>query len=113
MGNVLVVLGTFIVFLVFRENPFASAIIQVASGQRTITTGPYAVVRHPMYLGWLVTFLGIPLALGSWWTLLTIVPLTLLFAWRLLDEEMFLAQNMPEYVAYRNKVRYRLAPFIW
>jgi len=112
-GDLLVALGVLIVGLVFKQNPFASAIIEVGNGQKIISTGPYAVVRHPMYLGWLVTLLGIPLALGSWWALLTIIPLTLVIAWRLLDEEVFLEQSMPKYVAYRNKVRYRLVPFVW
>ena len=112
-GDVLVVLGFLIVFLVFKENAFASAIIEVGAGQKTITTGPYALVRHPMYLGWLGTYLGIPLALGSWWGMFTIITLTLLIAWRLLDEEKFLLSNMPDYADYRERVRYRLAPSIW
>jgi protein-S-isoprenylcysteine O-methyltransferase Ste14 len=112
-GNALIALGFFLVLLVFKENAFASATIEVRAEQKTITTGPYAVVRHPMYLGWLVTFLGIPLALGSWWALITLVPLALVIAWRLLDEELFLAKNLPDYAAYQRKVRHRLAPFIW
>ncbi len=112
-GDVLVALGVLTIGLVFKENPFASATIEVGAGQKIISTGPYAIVRHPMYLGWLVTFSGIPLALGSWWALLLIIPVSLLIAWRLLDEEMFLAKNMPDYVAYRKKVRYRLVPFVW
>jgi protein-S-isoprenylcysteine O-methyltransferase Ste14 len=113
VGDALVALGCVLVCLVFKENAFASANIEVRTEQKTVTTGPYAVVRHPMYLGWLVTFFGIPLGLGSWWALFTVVPLTLVIAWRLLDEEVFLAKNMPDYAAYQRKVRYRLAPFIW
>jgi protein-S-isoprenylcysteine O-methyltransferase Ste14 len=112
-GDMLVALGFLIVFFVFKENAFASKIIEIGAGQKTISTGPYAVVRHPMYLGWLVTSLGMPLALGSWWALLMIIPTTLTIVWRLLDEEIFLTRNMPDYAAYRNKVRYRLAPFVW
>ena len=66
-----------------------------------------------MYSGWLVTFTGVPLALGSWWGLFTIIPITLVIVWRLLDEEIFLAGNLPGYSAYQNRVRYRLVPFIW
>jgi protein-S-isoprenylcysteine O-methyltransferase Ste14 len=113
LGDALVALGTFLVLLVFKENAFASANIEIQTEQKTITTGPYAVVRHPMYLGWLITFFGIPIALGSWWALFTVVPLTLVIVWRLLDEEIFLAKNLADYLAYQEQVRYRLVPYVW
>jgi protein-S-isoprenylcysteine O-methyltransferase Ste14 len=112
-GDVLVALGFLIVFFVFKENTFASAIIEIGTGQKVISSGPYALVRHPMYIGWLVTFSGVPLALGSWWGLFTILPVTLVIVWRLLDEETFLAGNLPGYSEYQNRMRYRLVPFIW
>ena len=112
-GDVLVALGSLIGFFVFKENTFASAIIEIGTGQKVISSGPYALVRHPMYFGWLVTFSGVPLALGSWWGLFTIIPVTLVIVWRLLDEETFLAGNLPGYSEYQNRVRYRLVPFIW
>jgi len=112
-GDGLVALGFLIVFFVFKENTFASAIIEIGAGQKVISSGPYALVRHPMYIGWLVTFSGVPLALGSWWGLFTIIPITLVIVWRLLDEETFLAGNLPGYSEYQNRVRYRLVPFIW
>ena len=111
-GDVLVALGFLIVFFVFKENTFASAIIEIGTGQKVISSGPYALVRHPMYIGWLVTFSGVPLALGSWWGLFTILPVTLVIVWRLLDEETFLAGNLPGYSEYQNRVRHRLVPFI-
>jgi protein-S-isoprenylcysteine O-methyltransferase Ste14 len=112
-GDVLVALGFLIVFFVFKENSFASAIIEIGTGQKVISSGPYALVRHPMYFGWLVTFSGVPLALGSWWGLFTIISVALVIVWRLLDEETFLAGNLPGYSEYQNRVRYRLVPFIW
>ncbi len=112
-GDVLVALGFLIVFFVFRENTFASATIEVEAGQRTITTGPYALVRHPMYAGALILLAGVPLALGSWWGLLAIAPMKLIIVQRLLAEERFLAKNLPGYSDYRSRVRYRLAPFVW
>jgi len=112
-GDVLVALGFLIGFFVFKENTFASAIIEVGTGQKVISSGSYALVRHPMYFGWLVTFSGVPLALGSWWGLFTIIPVALVIVWRLLDEETFLAGNLPGYSEYQNRVRYRLVPFIW
>lgn len=88
-GNVLVIVGFYIEFLVFRENSYTSTTIEVAKEQTVITTGPYAVVRHPMYFGALLTIIGTPLALGSWWGLLTLVPFAFGVIWRLLDEERF------------------------
>ena len=113
LGDIMVALGFLAVFFTFRENTFASAIIEVGSEQKIISTGPYALVRHPMYIGALVLLLGIPLALGSWWGLLTIVPMTLVIVWRLLEEEKFLAENLSGYSDYQNKVKYRLLPFAW
>jgi protein-S-isoprenylcysteine O-methyltransferase Ste14 len=112
-GDVLVVLGLLGVFFVFRENSFASATIELAQDQKVISTGPYALVRHPMYLGGLVMMLGMPIALGSVWGLLIIVAMIPFLIWRLLDEEEFLAGNLPDYAAYQNKTRYRLIPLVW
>ena len=113
VGDVLVALGFFLVFLVFKENTFAAATIEVFPDQKVITTGPYSMVRHPMYTGGLVMLSGTPLALGSWWGLLILVPLTLIIVWRLLDEEKFLYKNLPGYKEYCQKTRYRLIPLIW
>jgi protein-S-isoprenylcysteine O-methyltransferase Ste14 len=112
-GDFLVALGLLAVFLVFRENSYASATIEIVNEQRLITTGPYAIVRHPMYSGAFVMLAGVPLALGSWWGLLAVVPIMLVIIWRLIDEEKFLQINLPGYSAYLNNVKYRLLPFIW
>ena len=112
-GDVLVVLGWLAIFFVFKENTFTSAIIELAPDQTVISTGPYALVRHPMYAGGLVMLLGIPIALGSWWGLLVIVAMTPALIWRLFDEEKFLARNLPGYVEYQRAVRYRLIPQVW
>jgi protein-S-isoprenylcysteine O-methyltransferase Ste14 len=98
---------------VFKENTFSSGTIEVGSEQKVIATGPYAHVRHPMYIGALVMLLGVPLALGSWWGLLTIIPMTLVIALRLIEEEKFLAENLSGYSEYQNKVRCRLVPLVW
>lgn len=113
IANLLVAAGYLVVLLVLRENSFASSTIEVVPGQRVVSTGPYAIVRHPMYAGALLMFLGMPLALGSWWGL---VPAAALAAWlaaRLLDEEAFLVRNLPGYEAYRGSVRWRLIPGVW
>lgn len=113
VGDVLIVIGFYIVFLVFKENTFASALIEVDSSQKVISTGPYAWVRHPMYIGGIILIWGTPLALASWWGISAAVLLTAVIVWRLLDEERFLAKSLPGYIEYKNKVRYRLLPLLW
>jgi protein-S-isoprenylcysteine O-methyltransferase Ste14 len=113
VGDVLTALGFLIVFRVFKENTFTAATIEVAHGQRVISTGPYAIVRHPMYSGALVILVGTPLALGSWWGLLMFILMIFTIAWRALDEERFLFKNLPGYAEYCQIVRYRLVPFVW
>ncbi len=112
-GDVLVALGFLAISFVFKENSFTWATIELATDQKVISTGPYAVVRHPMYAAALVMLLGIPIALGSWWGLLVIVAIAPALVWRLIDEEHFLASNLPGYVEYQRKVRYRLIPLVW
>lgn len=113
IGDVLVALGLFIDLIVFRENSFGGSTIQTFEGQKVITTGLYASVRHPMYMGVLVMVIGVPLALGSWWGLL-ILALTLpALAWRILDEEKLLKQDLPGYTEYTQQVHYRLVPYVW
>jgi len=112
-GDALVTLGFLITFRVFRENRFATAVIAVDPEQQVVSTGPYRLVRHPMYLGALVMLLGVAPALGSWWGLLAVVPFTAALAWRLLDEERILATRLPGYTDDRQRLRYRLIPFVW
>jgi len=112
-GNALVVIGYAIIFLVYKENTFTSATIEVAKDQRVISTGPYALVRHPMYAGGLLYLLGTPLALGSWWGLAAFAATLPFLIWRLVDEEAFLVKNLPGYAEYREKVRFRLMPGVW
>jgi protein-S-isoprenylcysteine O-methyltransferase Ste14 len=112
-GDVLVGLGFFLTFLVLRENTYSASTIQVIEGQKVISTGPYAIVRHPMYAGALVMLLGMPLALGSWWGLCALLFIVPVLIWRLLDEERLLRKELPGYVEYTREVRYRLVPGLW
>jgi protein-S-isoprenylcysteine O-methyltransferase Ste14 len=112
-GDSVMLLGWLGIFVVFRENSFASATIESAKDQRVISTGPYAWVRHPMYATALVMLLGIPLALGSWWGMMIVILIVPALIWRLTDEERFLLQNLPGYPEYLGRVRYRLLPFVW
>ena len=112
-GDLLIVAGFAVVLRVFQENTFASARIEIAEQQRVITTGPYALVRHPMYAGAFLYLLGMPLALGSFWGLVALVPMMAVIIWRLLDEEALLARRLPGYVDYLRSVRWRLIPGIF
>jgi protein-S-isoprenylcysteine O-methyltransferase Ste14 len=111
--NALVALGFWIMFLVFRENSHAAGVIKVEPGQRVISTGPYRLVRHPMYAGAFVMFLATPPALGSKWGGIVAVSLCAAIVFRLLDEERFLSANLPGYEAYCRTVRSRLVPGVW
>jgi protein-S-isoprenylcysteine O-methyltransferase Ste14 len=112
-GDILTALGFYIIFLVYRENTFAAATIKVTDDQRVISTGLYAVVRHPMYAGALLYLLGTPFALGSYWGLLVLAAMMPFLLWRLFDEERFLSKNLPGYAEYCAKVRWRLIPGIF
>jgi protein-S-isoprenylcysteine O-methyltransferase Ste14 len=112
-GELLILLGWIGIFFVFRENSFSSATIELAPDQRVVSTGPYALVRHPMYSAGLIMLLGIPLALGSWWGVLVFVVIVPAIVWRIFDEENFLATGLPGYAEYKQKVRYRLIPHLW
>jgi protein-S-isoprenylcysteine O-methyltransferase Ste14 len=112
-GDILIALSYYAFYFVFRENPYGASTIQVEEKQSVISTGPYALVRHPMYTGALILMFGIPPALGSWWGLLFFILGLATIIWRLLDEERFLSENLAGYREYRNKVRYRLVPFVW
>lgn len=105
--------GFYIIFLVYMENTYTPATIEVALEQTVTSTGPYAIVRHPMYASALLYLVGTPLALGSNWGLLPLAALLPFLTWRLFDEERFLAENLPGYVEYQRKIRHRLIPRIW
>ncbi|PSH03623.1 MAG: hypothetical protein CXZ00_11245 [Acidobacteria bacterium] len=112
-GDFMVGVGFFIIFLVYRENPFASAIIEISEDQKVISSGPYALVRHPMYAGSLLYLGGTPLGLGSYWGFVALAATLPFFIWRLVDEERFLSARLPGYAKYCAKVRWRLIPGVF
>ena len=112
-GDVLVAVGFALIARVYRENTFTSATIEVVEHQRVVATGPYAVVRHPMYASGSLYLLGTPLALGSYWGLVPVAAMLPFLIWRLLDEERLLAANLAGYADYQRRVRHRLVPFVW
>jgi len=113
IADVFVAVGFYAVFLVFRENSYTRGTIEVSAGQKVISTGPYSLVRHPMYAGASVLLIFTGVALGSWVAVPFAIPLILVVAVRSLDEERFLAANLSGYSDYLKKVRYRLVPFVW
>ena len=98
---------------VMRENAYLSRTIKVEEGQTVVDTGLYGIVRHPMYAVTILLFLMIPLVLGSWYALIAFAFYPAIIVVRLKDEEDLLTRELPGYAAYKQKVRYRLIPFIW
>ena len=113
LGDVLVAAGLSIAMLVIIQNSYAAATITVEAGQTLASDGLYKFVRHPMYVGDLVMMVGMPLALGSHWGLLFVIPSVLLLVFRILDEERLLTGELPGYREYARRVRYRLVPNVW
>lgn len=112
-GDAVFSVGWVIIVWVFHENSFTASTVEVMPGQTVVCTGPYKIVRHPMYAGAIFILIGIPLALGSYWGLAPLVLIAPALVWRLLDEERMLARDLAGYAAYMGNVRYRLVPGIW
>lgn len=98
---------------VMRENAYLSRTIKVEEGQTLVSTGLYGIVRHPMYMATLLLFMVMPLVLGSWWALILFAFYPAIIISRLKDEEELLTRELAGYVAYKEKVKYRIIPFIW
>jgi len=101
------------IFWVLKANSFAAATIRVEPDQKVISSGPYRIVRHPMYLGASVMFLFAPLALGSYFALPVFALLIPIIVFRLLNEEKVLRQELPGYAEYCLHTRFRLVPYLW
>ncbi len=113
LGDILIAIGYRIFYLVLRENSYASRVIEVEQGQKVISSGPYASVRHPMYQGVILIYAFTPLALGCWWMVLPALSIIPILAARIRNEEMVLARDLPGYNEYLEKVKYRLLPGVW
>ncbi|HZA11740.1 isoprenylcysteine carboxylmethyltransferase family protein [Mycobacterium sp.] len=112
-GDVLVAIGLGIAMFVVIQNGYAAANVAVEKGQRLVSKGLYGFVRHPMYVGNLVLMVGIPVALGSYWGLLFVIPGVVVLVVRILDEEQVLEQQLTGYREYTQSVHYRLVPYVW
>jgi protein-S-isoprenylcysteine O-methyltransferase Ste14 len=113
LGNVLVAAGLSVTMLVVVENSYAAATVTVEIGQKVASGGLYKFVRHPMYVGDVIMMVGMPLALGSYWGLLFVIPGVAVLVFRILDEEKLLGQKLAGYREYTQRVRYRLVPNVW
>jgi protein-S-isoprenylcysteine O-methyltransferase Ste14 len=113
LGNAIIMFSYLAIFWVIKTNSWAASSIRVEADQKVIDTGPYAYVRHPMYAAAIWLFVGIPLALGSWWSVALLIPFLPVLVWRLLDEERILARDLRGYTEYMQRVKYRLVPHVW
>jgi protein-S-isoprenylcysteine O-methyltransferase Ste14 len=113
LGDVLVAAGLGIAMLVVIQNGYAAATVTVETGQKVVSGGLYKFVRHPMYVGNVIMMVGVPLALGSDWGLLFVLPGVVVLIFRILDEEKMLTQDLTGYHEYAQRVRYRLMPYVW
>jgi protein-S-isoprenylcysteine O-methyltransferase Ste14 len=115
LGLAMYLLSTAFIMWVFRENSFAAPVVRVQAERhhRVISSGPYAFVRHPMYSGIMLFFVGVPLLLGSWWGVAIAPVFAILFAIRARIEERALVEGLPDYADYAARVRYRLVPGLW
>lgn len=113
ISDMVILLGYLLIFSVFKQNSYASRIVEVEKDQRLISTGLYAIVRHPMYMGVIIMYLPTPVALGSYWGLIPMATIPLALVLRILNEEKILSKDLPGYKDYCQKTKYRLIPFVW
>jgi protein-S-isoprenylcysteine O-methyltransferase Ste14 len=111
--DIIILLGYLLIFFVFRQNSYASRVVEVDKSQKVISTGLYSFVRHPMYLGVLIMYIPTPVALGSYWGLIPMATIPLALVFRILNEEKVLSKDLPGYKEYCQQTRYRLIPLIW
>jgi len=112
-ADLVFLLGYYLTFLVFKQNSFAGRTVEIFKGQKLVSTGLYAIVRHPMYFAQLLIYLSMPIALGSYWAFPLFLAMPIVLVYRLLDEERVLLKGLPGYKAYCKKTPYRLIPFVW
>lgn len=112
-GAVVLLLGYVMFAFVLKQNAYLSRTIRVEQNQKVVESGLYGIVRHPMYSATLLMFLSMPIILGSLWSLLVFLVYPFIIAMRIKNEEKLLENELEGYIEYKNKVKYRLIPFIW
>jgi len=113
IADVFVFIGYWTFVMVMRINSYAARTVEVVEGQELITTGLYALVRHPMYFGNILMYIATPIALASWWGLVPVLPFVAIMIYRIKNEEAVLLRELPGYAEYQLKTPYRLLPGIW
>jgi protein-S-isoprenylcysteine O-methyltransferase Ste14 len=113
VGDVLVAIGLGVAMAVIIQNGYAAATVTVEAEQKLVSTGLYGLVRHPMYTGNVIMMVGIPLALGSYWGLVFVIPALVVLALRVQDEEELLTHELGGYREYTQQVQYRIVPYVW
>lgn len=113
LADIVSLSGYLIVFFVFKQNSYAARVVEVDPTQKVISTGLYSIVRHPMYVGVLIMWLPIPIALGSYWGLIPIATIPIAIMLRIINEESVLTRQLAGYKEYCQKTKYRLIPFLW
>lgn len=113
LSDVIILFSYYFVFLAFRENTVSARTVEVLDGQQVVRSGPYAIIRHPMYAGIILMYIFIPLALGSFWTVLFFIPVYGMIIAQIFKEEDVLRRDLPGYIDYCREVPYRLFPYIW
>jgi protein-S-isoprenylcysteine O-methyltransferase Ste14 len=113
LADIAVLTGYIIIFFVFKQNSYASRIVEVDKNQTVISTGLYGIIRHPMYAGVIIMYLPTPISLGSYWGLIPVATIPLALVLRIINEEKVLNQDLPGYKEYCQKTKYRLIPFLW
>jgi protein-S-isoprenylcysteine O-methyltransferase Ste14 len=112
-SDIVIFLGYILIFFVFKENSYTSRIVEVDKKQKVVSTGPYSIIRHPMYLGIILMYVFIPLALGSYFAMIFFIPVIILIIFRILNEEKVLTRDLKGYKEYMKKVKYRIVPGVW
>lgn len=113
IANIVVFIGLYIIFSAFKVNAFAARTVEVFEGQKIMTTGPYSIVRHPMYAGFVPMLLALGPALGSYWAIVPFILTCIALIPRIINEEDVLIKGIPEYREYQKRVKWRLVPGIW
>ncbi len=113
IADIVILLGYLLIFFVFKQNSYASRVVEVEKNQKVISTGLYGFVRHPMYTGVIIMYMPTPIALGSYWGLIPMTTIPLAIVFRILNEEKVLCNNLPGYKDYCQKTKYRLIPYLW